>query len=336
MKYSFGILILILLFVACNKEDSPEQSNDALFTIADDPVFRSPLGLAADPSVLKIADTLFLYFSAADYEIGVVYSLDNGMSWTSPDEDPAEDYGAITGRPDDWDQTLETIDVVKVNGLYYLYYTGYRENESDNEHVENYEIGLAVSTNGIDFTRHQASRDGPVLSRDLSDSHTNDRHAMTSPAVQYVDGQFFMTYTGWNVTQDWTGPNAGFKILGATSPDGVNWTKLSDPLIESAEVIYSPDINESSLMYAAENGIWYIPFSTDKSIGLARSTNFQGPYEIYDQAIIRPNDAWGGEVTAPDGIFENGKMRLWYHGVETPQYWPWVIGYAEADYPLGW
>jgi len=59
-------------------------------------------------------------------------------------------------------------------------------------------------------------------------------------------------------------------------------------------------------------------------------------YEIYNQAVVSPNNSWGGEVTAPDGIIENGKMRLWYHGVETPLYWPWVIGYSEADYPLNW
>ncbi|MTB52076.1 hypothetical protein [Lewinella sp. W8] len=329
------LLLPLIFFVSC-QEDDPVIPEPELFTTDANPVYQSPLNLAADPGIVRSSDTLFLYFSAADYEIGVVYSLDDGTTWTTPDRDTENDYGALSGQSDHWDQTLETVDVIKVNGLYYMYYTGYRENESDNEHVENYEIGLATSINGIDFTRHPTSITSPILARDLRDDNSNDRHAMTSPAVQYVDGLFFMTYTGWNVAMDWTGPNAGFKILGATSTDGVNWTKLPDPLIESSDIVFSQDINESSLVYSPESNQWYIPFSTDRSIGLARSTNFSGPYDIYPQAIINPNDSWAGEVTAPDGIIEDGKLKLWFHGVQTPEYWPWVIGYAEADFPLNW
>lgn len=331
-----GVGVLTFGLISCNKDTPDVMSDHSLFMSKEKPIYTSPLDLAADPSVLKVADTLFLYFSAADYEIGIVYSLDNGLTWNVPDGNTNEDYGAIRSRPDEWDQTLETIDVMQVGGVYYMYYTGYRENESDNAHVENYEIGLAVSTNGIDFTRHPSSQEGPVLARDISDMNSFDRHAMTSPAVQYVDGQFYMTYTGWNVAQDWTGPNAGFRIMGATSSDGVVWTKHSTPLIESSEITYSPDINESSLIYSEQDNTWYIPFSTDMSIGIARSSTFQGPYEVYEEAIIKPNDTWAGEVTAPDGIIDDGKMRLWYHGVETPSYWPWVIGYSEADFPLDW
>ena len=335
MRNIVTIWTLIILIASCDKSN-PDIPEYTLFETKSDPVYESPLSLAADPSILRVSDTIFMYFSAADYEIGIVFSLDNGENWIVPDGNVNEDYGAISGQPDNWDQTLETVDVIKVNDLYYMYYTGYRENESDNEHVENYEIGLATSANGIDFTRHPSSENGSILGRDLSNINSNDRHAMTSPAVQYVDGQFFMTYTGWNVAQDWTGPNAGFKILGATSDDGINWTKLSTPLIESFEVGYSPDINESSLIYSAETNEWYIPFSTDISIGIAKASNFGGSYEVFPESIIRPNNSWGGEVTAPDGVIENGKMRLWYHGVETPLYWPWVIGYSEADFPLNW
>jgi len=119
-----------------------------------------------------------MYFSAADYEIGVVYSLNDGATWITSDGNATKDYGAISGQPDNWDKTLETVDVMKVNSLYYTYYTGYRENESDNEHVANYEIGLATSANGIDFTRHQTSENGPILGRDLRDINSNDRHAI--------------------------------------------------------------------------------------------------------------------------------------------------------------
>lgn len=44
-----------------------------------------------------------------------------------------------------------------------MYYSGYREGESDNPHVENYEIGMAVSSNGIDFNRVAEVWSNPLL-----------------------------------------------------------------------------------------------------------------------------------------------------------------------------
>ena len=325
----FGILLL----VACSKNDSPPESNSSLFSRGPAPVYESPIGLAADPSVLMSNDTLFMYYSAEE-GLAVVYSLDNGNSWLRPNQS-STDYVALGRRPNEWDNTLETVEVLKVNGQYQMYFAGYREGESDNSYVENYEIGLAESTNGFDFTRVTASQEQPILSRDISNENTNDRHAMTSPGIVYNNGMYYMIYAGWNVTNDWTGPNAGIRILGATSADGIQWNKLTEPLLNPAEVTYSPDVNEASLMIT-EDGMWYLPFSTDKSIGLARSSNFEGPYEVYPEAIVNPEFDWDSEVTAPDGFVQDGKIRLWFHGVKEPLYWPWVIGYVEADYPLEW
>jgi hypothetical protein len=57
---------------------------------------------------------------------------------------------------------------------------------------------------------------------------------------------------------------------------------------------------------------------------------------VYPNAVIKPEFYWDNEVTAPDGIIQDGKLRLWFHGVMEPNYWPWVIGYAEQDYPFLW
>lgn len=341
MKHSSYLLLLlsVILLFSCKKDEEqrnePVPDSPPLFSRSEEPVFESPLGLAADPSVVRNGDTLLLFYSAEDHKIGVVLSTDDGQTWSSPDGNDQEDYGAIAGQPDGWDSTLETVDVVKVGDEYWMYYTGYREDGSDNPHIANYEVGLAISTNGVDFVRHPSSVDGPVLSRDTSSVDTYDRHAMTSPGVVYADGTFYMIYAGWNVSDDWTGPNAGIRILGATSDDGISWEKLSEPVIIPSQVTYSPDINEASLARAAD-GMWYIPFSTDMSIGVARSSVFSGGYEIYDRPIVEPAYAWDSEVTAPDVIIENGQMRLWYHGVVAPAYWPWVIGYSEAAFPLDW
>ncbi len=328
-------ILLSLTLGACQELDPMTvDPNFELFTRSNDPVFESPLDLAADPSIIRSGDSLLMYYSAENFTIGVAVSVDNGATWSIPGGGQV-DYPALRGSTGGWDQTLETIDVLKVEDEYWMYYTGYVEGGDDNGGtIANYEIGLAISTNGLDFVRHPQSIDGAILGRDVSNNNTDDRHAMTSPGVVFDNGSFYMIYAGWNVHNGWTGPNAGIRLIGATSSDGINWTKISKPIIAPAEVTYSPDINEASLIKADD--YWYIPFSTGSSIGIARSKTFEGPYSIYPAAIVNPEFSWDGEVTAPDGIIEDGEMKLWYHGVSAPNYWPWVIGYSSAEYPLDW
>jgi len=335
-NYIFLFFTLIVLSFSC-KDVSENMPNvaAALFERDASPIFESPLNIAADPSIIKSNDTLFMYYSAENQRIGIVFSLDNGTTWLNPNLNGEEDYPALTGQPDNWDNTLETVEVIKVNEVYMMYYAGYREGESDNVHVENYEIGVAISNDGINFERHPQSIESSIISREVNDDNTDDRHAMTSPGVIYDDGMYYMIYAGWNVTDDWTGSNAGIRILGATSTDGISWSKLSNPLIIPGEVAYSPDINEASLLKSID-GYWYIIFSTGSSIGIARALNFTDQYDIYPEAIVKPEFDWDSEVTAPDGIIENNTMRIWYHGVKEPLYFPWVIGYSEAEYPLIW
>lgn len=306
---------------------------DMFFSRGVNPVYQSPVGLAGDPSVIKDNGSIIMYYSA-EGGIAVVMSSDNGVTWNPPDNSP-NDYIALEPQQSGWDNTLETIDVLKVGNEYWMYYTGYREGEGDNTHVENYEIGLAISQDGINFTRISESLNQPILARDLSNENTFDRHAMTSPAIIYDSGMYHMIYAGWNVTNDWTGANAGIRIMGATSSDGINWQKIEEPILEPTDIEFSPDVNEASLI-KSDDGFWIIPFSTGSSIGIARSRSFIGEYDIYPRTIVSPSYGWDGEVTAPDGFIENGKIRLWFHGVKTPEYWPWVIGYAEADYPFNW
>ena len=341
----FGQLLLmfVLSFItSCKKNDvkidvTPSEST---FTQSESPVYESPSSLAADPSILREGEKLYMYYSTEENSpeeriFGVVISEDNGKTWNAPDGNNQRDYPALYSQPNGWDNTLETVDVLKVGDEFWMYYSGYREGEEDNAHVANYEIGLAISTNGIDFNRHPQSVAQPIIARNITNENTDDRHALTSPGVVYEEGKFYMIYAGWNVTDDWKGPNAGIRIMAATSDDGVNWEKVGTPLIQPSEVTYNPDINEATLLKTSD--YWYVPFSTGSSIGLARSSTFIGTYEIYSEPIATSNLLpWATEVTAPDGLIEDGKMKLWYHGVSEPVFWPWVIGYSEANHPFEW
>ena len=337
---SISLLVTLNFTVSCNNDEGSNEPINLDFIQSSTPIFESPLSLAADPSILREGDKLYMYYSAEEISpneriFGVVISNDNGETWTTPDGNNQRDYPAFFSQPNGWDNTLETVDVLKVGNEYWMYYSGYREGEADNEHVENYEIGLATSTNGIDFTRHPKSVDQPLIPRNTTGENTDDRHAMTSPGVVYDGEKFYMIYAGWNVTDDWKGPNAGIRITAAISNDGINWSKVNTPLIQPSEVTYSPDINEATLMKTSD--YWYVPFSTGNSIGIARSTTFLGNYEVYSEPIATANSlSWATEVTAPDGLIEDGRIRLWYHGVSEPVFWPWVVGYSERDYPFDW
>lgn len=340
---AFSYLLSLALIASCSEAEFPDDlivPSIHSFTQSQEAVFESPSQLAADPSILREGETIYMYYSAEEISpnkriFGVVISQDNGKTWNAPDGNNQRDYPAFYSQPDGWDNTLETVDVLKVGDEYWMYYSGYREGEADNNHVENYEIGLAISTNGIDFTRHPQSIEQALISRNTSNEDTDDRHAMTSPGVVYDGNKFYMIYAGWNVRDDWKGPNAGIRIMAATSDDGINWTKVSSPLIQPTEVSYSQDINEATLLKSDD--YWYVPFSTGNSIGIARSKTFLGSYEIFPTAIATADSIpWATEVTAPDGFIEDGKMRLWYHGVSEPIFWPWVIGYSEGDYPIDW
>jgi len=222
MKNYFVVFTLVFLMISgCKKEETIKEDivpvSEELFVRSVDPVFESPLDLAADPSIIKMGDSPIMYYSAEEISsderiFGVVVSEDNGETWSAPDGNNERDYPAIYSQPEGWDNTLETVDVIKVGNEFWMYYSGYREGEADNEYVQNYEIGLAISSNGIDFTRHPQSVDNPIIPRNLTNENTNDRHALTSPGVVYDGENFYMIYAGWNVTDNWTGPNAGIRL----------------------------------------------------------------------------------------------------------------------------
>jgi hypothetical protein len=127
--------------------------------------------------------------------------------------------------------------------------------------------------------------------------------------------------------------------LGATSTDGEIWTKLSEPIIAGtdfdldwAEVIKEPEIVKGP------DNVFYLFISGDTGIGVARSTNILGPYEVYPEPILKKQYDWeSNSVIAPTVIIENNKVRMWYTGVTVFEGGAdFAIGYAESTFPFRW
>jgi hypothetical protein len=112
-----------------------------------------------------------------------------------------EPVSVLSGNPGRFD-AVHTCDpsVVKVEGTYYLYYTG-----AAGDHALGNAIGLATSTDGVNWSR--ANGGEPILTPS-HDTHRDNVYGAGQPAVVYLDGWFYLMFT------DTTGSAAGWNGAG--------------------------------------------------------------------------------------------------------------------------
>jgi beta-xylosidase len=213
-----------------------------------------------------------------------------------------------------------------------MYYCGYpQEADVAGTIVAKGEIGFAKSSNDRTFTRTSGD---PVLR--LGSSNSKDANALFSPTIIKEGDTYYMLYVGYCIEN--CSP-AFIGILGATSTDGKTWSKLNQSIIsgtdfnlEWAQVIKEPAIVKGP------DGAFYLFISGDKFIGVARSNNILGPYEVYPDPILKIDYDWETtSVIAPSVLIENGKVRMWYMGVAASGNGAdFAIGYAETGFPFNW
>ncbi len=85
-------------------------------------------------------------------------------------------------------------------------------------------IGLASSHDGYTFTRE----DSPILSPE----HDYERYGCEDPRVAFIDGTYYLTYTGWD--------RRAAQLCLATSPDLRTWTKHG-PIFEDFDTFRTVD-----------------------------------------------------------------------------------------------
>lgn len=335
MKRNFiASLILTLTIFSCDEE---KEKTDIIFSKGNVPVWEGEF-TAADPDVVRDGDTLRMYYSSLVIDgkekliIASAKSID-GKQWTSSDNNRSgKESISLDANPDKWDNHLEANSVMIEAGKVWMFYCGYQE-EADvaGTILAKGQIGLATSDDRIYFKR---SSNNPILA--IGDKNTKDANALFSPTVLKEGDTYVMLYVGYCI-ENCLPPFIG--ILGATSIDGLNWTKLPNPVLSGtdknlpwAEVIKEPDLVKGS------DGLYYLFISGDHSIGVARSKNILGPYEVYPKPIIQPTLDWEGtDVIAPSVIIENNKVRIWYMGVTIAgDGADFAIGYAESNFPLNW
>lgn len=130
--------------------------------------------------------------SEGPWHIGLATSSD-GVNWV---KHPNPVIYATSG----WEYQLGPTSIIKINGVYYLYYMG--------RNLPIVKVGLATSSDGISWTRHPSN---PILVADKPWEGNGVYYAN----VREKNGNYEMIYMN----------AAGTGFGKATSPDGINWTK---------------------------------------------------------------------------------------------------------------
>ena len=150
------------------------------------------------------------------WSIGLAVSSD-GFNWRKR-ENPV--LSGIAGK---WDSKIAVSDIRIIDGTYYLYYTG-------KANVYDHQIGLATSTDGINWIRYN---NNPIL----TSTQTWEGAGIYYPSIIKEDNQFVMVFQN-----SYGNRISGFGL--AYSTDGVNWTKdTSNPFFTEKNTI-----NKSSMI----------------------------------------------------------------------------------------
>ncbi len=163
------------------------------------------------PKVIKDGNIYRMYYLGfADeygpWNIGLATSPD-GINWTK--------HGDPVVHSDYNEFQIQTGDIIKVNDIYYLYYSVHN--------LPYYQISVATSPDGVNFIK---SGNNPVLVVDENWEGTG----VNSPSVIYENGQYKMVYSAY--------PGTGFGM--AYSADGINWIKdSSNPIFRLENVTNS-------------------------------------------------------------------------------------------------
>ena len=328
-----GILALVFFLHSCNKDTV--VSGQIKFIKNEEPVWNGNL-VAGDPSIIKDGNIYRMFYtslvgtdSSEKIIIAGAKSYD-GIHWMPMTGPSGSEAIALDNRTTEWDKHLEAIDVIKDESDFKMFYCGYpKENTELGTTVSNGEIGLAVSLDGIEFNRFQTT---PILKR--GSQNAMDNNALFSPSVIKENGTYYMLYTGWCIDSCNT-PFIG--ILGATSTDGVNWNKYPTKIIAGtdSDLPWIKLLIEVDIVKGPDN-IFYLFFTGEEGIGVARSNHPFGPWEIYPHPILTKTQSWESyKVIAPTVIIENNKARMWYMGAK-PSFSDFAIGYAESNFPFDW
>ena len=126
-----------------------------------------------------------------DYRSNIGYAeSEDGKNWTKYEDNPV----LRTGEWGNWDAAvIQDPFIMIIDGMYYMWYSGFPEWIEGTDLTGAYQIGLAYSSDGITWTKYE---DNPVLRKGTKGSW--DDVLVGFPSIILDSGVLHMYYTGLN------------------------------------------------------------------------------------------------------------------------------------------
>ena len=252
------------------------------------------------------------------------------MNWTKY---PGNPLSLLNGAPGSWNRNVCEASVLynTDSSRYEMWFSGTAGNP-----VFPYRIGYAKSIDGISWDLHPT----PVLT---PTSGTWDQYSIQFPFVIRENGQYKMWYSS-SLQSDYNQCKIGY----ATSPDGINWTKLpANPIFESGTDPWEAGGVMACYVMPVSGGykIWYTGFTTALAngnlyIGYATSEDgISWQRDTINNPVLEPGVAGGWEgkwVWYPEVLLINEMYYMWYAGSNIG-FWDRIdVGLATSSDGIEW
>jgi beta-1,2-mannobiose phosphorylase / 1,2-beta-oligomannan phosphorylase len=188
-----------------------------------------------------------------------------------------------------WDRTIrERGFILYENGIYRLWYTGYKKEDNDPK-----SLGYATSGDGINWKRYSGN---PIF----SEKWTEDMFVLKHLDKYYMYAE---------------GKNDVAHLL--TSDNGISWQEQGDLIIRrvNGDTIPGPYGTPSVLI---ENGQWYLFYErNDEGIWLAKSDDHKSWLNVQDEPVLkRGPEKYDFIMLAANQVVKFKDMYyMYYHGL---------------------
>jgi len=310
------VAILAILFLAlCSSSISAQTDwirypGNPVLSPSTPPAWDETFAAAA---TVVIHEGVFKMWYEGDDSFGYATSID-GIAWTEYAGNPVITPGPLGA----WDQdNIDSPSVVVVADTFHMWYSGV-DSLHDNR------IGHATSPDGIVWTKDAAN---PVI--DLDDPFGWDAQEAMHPFVIYEDGGFKMWYNGHD--------GLAQRILYATSPDGIAWTRFTSFFMLEQGAPGRWDENELGPMCVlrANDGyhMWYTAWNNtpEYAIGYAASPDgLTWTKAMADNPVLERGSPGSWEdslVAVPHVVLIDSVLTMWYGGSDGSSF---HTGYATS------
>ncbi len=273
--------------------------------------------IASDPSVELTPEGLVMLYTDLDVSSGrtvIARAIsNNGVDWSADSGAGGIKGLAMSGRPENWDQNVESAELVRNGGEWQMFFAGYSDQGTPAKGFPA-ALWMATSTDGRSFTRVS---DEPVM---LPTSGWYDNDAIYSPTIYFDGSTYHMIYVGHSYSNFSLIGAGGVYMLYASSQNGRDWIKAEQPVAQPGQFggWRRDGLAEPWLLPNPAGG--YLLFFTGlngekRAIGLATGPSPTGPWTfgslpLLDVGARSARD--GHQVLAPSAVVQGETLYVWY------------------------